>query len=148
MNSIIKRLGKICLGLGVMLVPVLGFGYSPQDAANTKREFVDVAAKKLRAAGVDSATVNDWQQSHYDKIGARAQKETDRFTNPANVMMALQGGAFKNDDGTLNKDELKGAIKMQAVYLKQDTSKLRDARKGMKGNRLLKAKAVKRMKSN
>ena len=28
MNSIIKRLGKICLGLGVMLVPVLGFGQS------------------------------------------------------------------------------------------------------------------------
>ena len=111
MNSIIKRLGKICLGLGVMLVPVLGFGQSDGlqklgdinkkhqeelvtrlSAQNEKFHYVNEAFDQaIQQAGEDGygrwqnmlIKANDDLNNHMRKHADSLQKRLDRVQKRA-----------------------------------------------------------------
>ena len=155
MNSILKRLGKVCLGLGVMLVPVLGFGQfaqgqdggftpDPMGNADKKQNALNEFSQKLYDRGdIDSNTIQAWTDAHSTKIYSKAQKRVDQLSNPDNVMKAYEAGAFTNTDGTVDKKGLAKAIVAQTRFLKSDRDDVRNARKSMRENRFVKPGKVK-----
>ena len=88
MNSIIKRLGKICLGLGVMLVPVLGFGDGHMGPGGISFKTKPVEAEKFGSV----------QEVRIDKIVERQQTVNDELSDNIKAIRDEAQKAYANQN--------------------------------------------------
>jgi hypothetical protein len=134
MNRIIKRLGALCLGLGVLLLPALGFGQSTPGSDQASRlpsdeaaaTALDSASSKLSSKGIDTGSwetaVKAREDAKKEMRGNRRQAVKDASSDLDDVDISPD-----NFDGQLS-DETKGAIQ-------KNRSGLMESRKGVAKSR-------------
>ena len=71
MNSILKRLGALCLGLGVLLLPALGFG-EPSGKVVTKAKGFATTAQGM---GVTGDNVEAFKSARVENLETRAETQ-------------------------------------------------------------------------
>ena len=140
MNRVIKRLGALCLGLGVLLLPALGFGLQDKvsqesysgssEIGNIKQSALDSASSKLSSKGVDTgsweAAVEARGDAKKEMRGNRREAVNDRYSGSDDVDISSD-----NFDSILS-DETKGTIQKNRSGLMESRKGVAKARYDMK----------------